>query len=587
MSLPRPFNRFRAPAGAAVMAGLLWPSLAAGQELRLPDGQDALRERIEAALPEADEAETLIEARRTARETAGRVEQVLRSQGYYAGEIEARAEAGDPPRALIVVEPGPRFTFGDIAFDYSRPLHDPAIAARVEREPGIRAGAPALAETVLAAEGQAVARLREAGYPDARAGDRRAIVDHADREMDVTFRLQTGRPARYGDVVLCGDCPIRPGYFHSIRTFSEGEVYDPKDFQAFSDRIAATGAYRNVDIRLAEPQTGDGWATRDVVVEIEEGENQTIEAGASYSTSEGVGAEAVWSTRNVFGGAETLRLSVTAASLERALRAELDLPHFLEPWRTLTLGAGVEQDDTDAFDRKAAAIGAAIEQPITEYIAGSIGAELEASRVEDRQTGERDFVILTGFADARYDDTDDLLDPTEGLRASLRLEPSIGTGDESLLYARAIASVSAYRKLADAPRLVLAGRIRAGSILGASASDLPADQRFYAGGGGSVRGYQFQSVGPEDDEGNPLGGRSLIEASAELRARVTERWGAAAFIDAGTTERDEFPGLSDMQAGAGVGVRYHTDFGPIRGDVAFPLDGGDGVQIYISIGQAF
>lgn len=582
----RAVSRAALASACAGFALLATGSAFAAPEIRLPDEHEGLREEIDRILPDS-ESGNLIEARRNARDAARRIDQLLRSQGYYAAQIESFAEASEPPQAIVDVRPGPRFMFGSLTFDYSRPLYDPAIAERIRAGAELTSGEPALAEKVVAAEAQAVTRLREAGYPDAQADRRRAVVDHASDKMNVTFNLETARPARYGELVVCEDCNIRPGYFRSFSTFEEGEIYDPEDIQTYSDRIAGTGAFDSVDIKLAEAPEGEGWARRDILVSVEEGRTRTIEAGASYSTSEGIGVETLWTKRNIFGGAETLRLSAKLASLERNLHAELDFPHFFYPDRTFTVLGDVTQEETDAFDRKAATAGVRAEQPITEYIVGTLGAEVEVSRVEDFQTGERDFAILSGLADVRYDDTDDTLDPTEGFRAGVTLAPATGFGDEELVYLRAVTNFSTYKQVSGNPRIVLAGLFRAGTIFGASAADLPADRRFYAGGGGSVRGFPYQGIGPEDAEGDPIGGRSLIEMSAEVRAKLRGRWGGVVFVDAGSVERDGLPGFENLQTGAGVGVRYHTDFGPIRGDVAFPLSGGDGVQIYLSIGQAF
>jgi translocation and assembly module TamA len=121
-------------------------------------------------------------------------------------------------------------------------------------------------------------------------------------------------------------------------------------------------------------------------------------------------------------------------------------------------------------------------------------------------------------------------------------------------------------------------------------NDVPGDDRFYSGGGGSVRGYAFQAIGPFAANDTPLGGRSLAEASIEGRARLTDRIGAVAFIDAGNVSDEEYPTFDNLRAGIGVGVRYMTPAGPLRLDVATPLNPSDrdeAVQVYISIGQAF
>jgi translocation and assembly module TamA len=153
-------------------------------------------------------------------------------------------------------------------------------------------------------------------------------------------------------------------------------------------------------------------------------------------------------------------------------------------------------------------------------------------------------------------------------------------------------------------RLVIAGRARAGSIFGIARDDLAPSRRYYGGGGGSVRGYGFQRLGPlepvsslvPDDEGNinladlrPVGGRSLNEFALEARYRFGN-FGIVPFIDAGNSYESTFPTGSDLRFGAGIGGRFYTNFGPFRIDVATPLNPrpGDGkIAIYLSLGQAF
>lgn len=579
--------------GAAAAAIALAASSAAlaQPEIRMTGGHDGLEERANEIIGEFEEPENLIQARQNAREAAKKIDALLRSTGYYAAQIEAYAEASAsddaPPQAIIEVETGERFTFGAIDYSYSRPLIDPAIAERIASESILESGEPALAEEVTAAEAAAVTELRESGYPDAGADERRAVVDHNTHLMNVTYNLETGRPARLGEIEVARGSDIRPGYARSLKPYDIGEQYTPEAIKTLSQYISGTGAYEEVNVRLADSQPGEGWETRPVLVEAKEGQTQTIELGGSYYTTEGVGVEALWTKRNLFDGAEILEIDARAATIERSVEARLKFPHFLMPRRLLTLRSKAIQEETDAYDRMAAIIGADVEQPFTEYIAGGFGAELEVSRVEDFVTGERDFFIARTYLDARYDDTDDLLDPTEGVRANIRVEPTAGFGDDNVYYLKSLASISAYQKITGSPRVIAAGRLLGGTIFGASATDLPADERFYSGGGGSVRGYAYQSIGPTGPNGDPSGGRSVLEASGELRVKFRPRWGVVGFVDAGTADRDSFPGFDEVKVGAGAGVRYHTDFGPIRADVAFPLDEGDGVQLYISIGQAF
>src|SRR5690606_24034768 len=146
------------------------------------------------------------------------------------------------------------------------------------------------------------------------------------------------------------------------------------------------------------------------------------------------------------------------------------------------------------------------------------------SRITDA-FGTAEYMLLGLPLAATYDSSDDRLNPTEGVRASLLLEPMIDLKGESNVFGIVKASASTYRALDEADKFVVAGRLAVGSVVGADLMDVPADRRFYAGGGGSVRGYDFQSISPRAANGDLLGGRSLVEASLELRVRLTEKIG--------------------------------------------------------------
>jgi translocation and assembly module TamA len=158
-------------------------------------------------------------------------------------------------------------------------------------------------------------------------------------------------------------------------------------------------------------------------------------------------------------------------------------------------------------------------------------------------------------------------------------------------YARAQIDASAYHRVSDS--VVAAGRIRLGTIFGTSAFDVAPSRRFYSGGGGSVRGYGYQQLGPKDVDGDPIGGRGLAEFGLEARIRLKSlggNFGVVPFFDGGSLTTKSLPNLSNFRYAAGIGVRYYSSFGPIRVDFGIPLNRqkGDGpFAVTVSLGQAF
>jgi translocation and assembly module TamA len=332
-----------------------------------------------------------------------------------------------------------------------------------------------------------------------------------------------------------------------------------------------------------------------VSITLIEREQRSIGVAAAYSTDIGPSLEVFWEHRNLMGKNEQLRLSATGSLIEQTGEIDFRKPAFLQPDQDLLANLNGGQEDTDAYERKFADAVIALERPVLENWRVSAGTSFAYEIVDekaDNGEGERSFQLFGLPLTAERDDTNDPLDPTEGTRLQLSLTPTTGVGDENLLFLTAIAGGSAYYAIDEDERFVLAGRARVGTILGEDTDALPASRRFYAGGGGSIRGYEYQLVGPLDNDEEPFGGTSLVEFGAEVRVRVTEEIGVVPFIDGGTVYDDPIPnGDETLRWAAGLGLRYFTGFGPIRLDVAFPLNPRDGVdeafQFYVSFGQAF
>ena len=250
---------------------------------------------------------------------------------------------------------------------------------------------------------------------------------------------------------------------------------------------------------------------------------------------------------------------------------------------------------TDAFDEQGVGVRVDLQRRYGKTSYFTLGGSLDFSRSEERVPGAltplgRDLFIVAGLADLSLDRSSDPLNPRSGWRAGVRLAPTLLTGETSLPYLETVAFGTYYLPLGEAQRTVIAGRLKAGAMLGGSIPEIPASRRFFSGGGGSVRGYAYQAVGPRLADNTPQGGVSLLEASVEVRHDLTRRWSVAAFVDAGAVGTDQWPTGKDLSAGAGLGVRYDLGFGPIRADFAVPLDkrrGDPAFQIYLSIGQSF
>ncbi|MGB3457067.1 MAG: autotransporter assembly complex family protein [Litorimonas sp.] len=582
---------------ATGLAALFWACAASAFPVRVVyEGEvpQEIREQISDRLPDEPVAESPLHARRQARRAKAVVEGIFNAYGYFDPVVTPSVVGeGTDARPQLDVEPGAQFAVRRLVIRYQGdpPRQDDQDKARaaISLQPGMAA----VAAEVIDQERQIEARLRELGYAYAGTQGREVIGDREGKTISVRYTVFAGPRVRFGDVIYPDGIRTRDRYLDRLNPLEEGELYDPSDLALYNSRLAETRLFNSSLAKLADEPTSvdpDGTEVRAVRLLLDERKRNTLTLGAGWDTAEGFGVNAELLRRNLTGRGDLLIGTARAAEREFGLDLVWRRPNELGFGKGLSLFGGISDENTDAFNQQTANAGfgiEVIEGPVFQYAYGA-----EARYI--RQSGEserRDFQTVSLNGSARIDRADSLLDPRRGWRAEGRIKPTYAFSDQGdSPYIRAVAQGRAYLPLSAEGRFVAAGRLRLGTLVGASVDNVPGDDRFFSGGGGSVRGYAFQAIGPFDADDVPLGGRSLTEASLEGRARITDSIGAVAFIDAGNVSDSEYPTFDNLRVGAGVGVRYMTPAGPIRLDVATPLNPSDrdeAVQIYISIGQAF
>ncbi len=578
-----------------LLAFLAAPAFAQTARVSVDGIPPALQDGLKRVQREEPAPATLFEAQRQADRTAVVVRDYLESEGYYRAEAEPFADEGEPPTRGVRAAIGFLFTYASAQIEYLGGEPDAETRAELESAlADIAVGAPARAQPVIETGDKLIAQLRAAGYPDARAEPVDALADARFQTIDLTYRLQPGFRASFGSVTFKGLDHTRADYLDDLKPWKYGDLYSPEKLDAFRGRLAETGLFDTAAAHLSASGAPEpnGFFSRDVEVEIKERERRTIAFGASASTSDGYGVDGEWEIRNLSGRGESITLNAQVASLERRLQATYRRPNIKRYGRNVRLGAEIEDFETDAFDQSGANVSATVEEQLTPRVRGSLGAEVGYASILDQAakaagTGRRDLYLLNATATAEYIGVRDVLDPQNGVRGRVLAEPGLTFGDTNIGYTRFSGEISIYGDLGT-DDFVGALRGRIGTIAGANGA--PPDRLFFAGGGGSVRGYEYQSLSPRDASNALIGGRSLVELSAELRWRASDRFGYVAFLDAGAAGSNVEPPIDQMRAGVGVGLRYYAGFGPLRFDFAVPLNKEQGdadFQVYISIGQAF
>jgi len=533
---------------------------------------------------------------RRSRADAELLTELLRSRGYYDAAVEPRIEPrGDALFVVLDAEPGARYYFSSVQL----PGLDAAgeEAADLRKTFAVEPGDPVIAQDVLDAGTALQVKLGQTGFASASIGEQQVEIDHSAHSATLVLPVDTGPVARFGQLRVDGQPPFPVSHVQTIARFHAGQRYERSKVDDLRRALIATGLVASADVKTipsADRQTVD------VAVHLEPAPMRTIAGELGYGTGEGARLEASWQHRNFFNPEGALTVRGVAGTKEQLAGVEFRRSNFRRRDQTVSLQAAASKVDRDAYQARTVQLGAAIERQSNiiwrKKWTYSLGAEVlatdERGVFDDPTTKEtRTFFIAALPLSLRYDGSNDLLDPTEGFRLGGRISPELSAHGGRFNYARAQLDASAYRPISSGT--VVAGRVRLGTILGAQSSQIAPSRRFYSGGGGSVRGYGYQQLGPRDAEGDPIGGRGLAEFALEARVRLKAfggNFGIVPFIDGGTLTGDLVPDFRKWQIGAGIGARYYSSFGPIRVDVGTPLNPRSGdarLAVVVSLGQAF
>lgn len=553
------------------------------------DEQSALREGKGAASNAA-------QIDRRSRADADLLAELLRSRGYFDAEVEPKiTPVEETIQVVLTASPGRQYTFQSVELPGLDAAGEEADSLR--KAFAVKAGDPVMADAVIKAGTDLKVALGEDGYALAEIGEQKIVVDHETQTASLVLPVQPGPVARFGKFTVSGNPPFPPSHIATIARFDTGDQFKQSKVNDLRRALIATGLVASADVKLVPSADRQ---TIDVAVHLEPAPTHTIAGELGYGTGEGIRAEATWQDRNFFNPEGALSLRGVAGTQEQLASVEYRRSNFRRRDQTLDILALATTVDRDAYEAKTVQLSGLIERQSNiiwqKKWNWSYGADLIATNergvFDDPNAKEtRKFFIFAVPLSLRYDGSNDLLDPSTGFRLGGRISPEVSVKSGNLRYGRFQLDASAYHPVSDG--IVLAGRIRLGTIIGAKSSEIAPSRRFYSGGGGSVRGYGYQRVGPRDGFDDPSGGRGLAEFGLEARIRLKAfggSFGIVPFLDGGTLTTDAMPDFGKWQLGAGLGLRYYSSFGPIRVDVGTPLNrqANDArVAVVVSLGQAF
>lgn len=539
-----------------------------------------------------------------ARQDIGRFVTALHSYGYYKATVTvtldghpiddptlvdtiAQAPASPPVPVKVSFDLGPQFDFGQVQVTGTVP---PGIGSDLGPTPG----QPAMAAEALSAQGRILTAVRSAGYPLAKVDLPPAVLHMDQNVLDVTYVVTSGPEANIGPITITGLKDTNESFVRQRLLLHQGERFSPAAIAKAQQDLTSIGVFSVVRMDPADHLDANGQLP--ITIDVTERPLHAVDFNIAYSTDIGVNFSTGWHHRNLFGNAEQLNLTAGMQLGGNAVTkpgynfgAQFLKPDFLARDQTLELDLNAIKQSLQAYDQTALIEKFALNRKFSRYWTGSLGITGEQESIT--QEGDTRHYNLIGVpAVLKYDSTDNLLDPTQGIRASFSVTPTEALGTTNSTFVIMQGSGSTYIDMTQDGRSIMALRGLVGKAAGAGVFDLPPDQRFYAGGSGTVRGYRYQTIGPQFADRKPTGGTAIATGTVEFRQRILDNYGIAAFVDAGQVTTNGAPFSGTWRVGAGVGARYYTPIGPLRVDVAVPLNkqpGGDTLELYIGIGQAF
>ncbi len=553
--------------------------------------QDWLREQLEEQRKGNSALKAYHDPLDVARYERGTLEKLLRSRGYYDGRVRQTVNDGE---ILYRVVPGPVYRIKSLSI--SMPEHLRAGFPGV----GLQVGDPLEAQKVQDDVSTIETYLGEHACLLNVEVDYKATVIHSEHAARLEYRVAPSPEVHIGEIYMEGLETVRESYLRKRLNIEPGDCFSRRKLDAARLRLLRTNLIAGINSEVSEPDNG----IVNVTFLLIERNHRTIRLGVGYTSDEGAGLSAGWEHRNVLGRGEKIEVETRFNEVKQLLKGALIVPRFFRDDQDFSFTAEASNEERDSYAAESITVGGLVSRRHTRNRTFSVGTELKFSEVQEEGEQKENYSLLSFPLGVKIDTTDNLLDARRGATAALEVKPYLDLKGSGTRFVKNTLVMTGYLT-AEEWRFdpTLAVRVKAGSISGIDNLDIPADERFYAGGGGSVRGYAYQALGPRrllepkkpgdpPRLSDPIGGRGLSEISLEGRFRFTETWGGVFFLDGGNAYEEPRPSFDDLYWGAGFGVRYMTSFAPLRFDIAFPLEKRKGLddsdyQVYVSLGQAF
>jgi len=517
---------------------------------------------------------------------------LLHAHGYFEAEVDVQiVEDHSDYYVMVQIQPGPLYRVESFRVHIFSPMENSHITPEFVQQEAlcVGAGEPANTQLILDSELAALCLLSECGYPLATIKDREIIADGKTKRVTITLTLDTGPLAHFGQTTIEGNTSVRPLLIERKIDWIEGEQYDSSLVDSTQQSLMDTGLFSSVFITHGESLAPD--AELPVKIDVAETKHKSISVGASFQTTYGGGATIGWEHRNVGGMGRKFTFQADIAERTHSGLVSYLIPDFHEEGQNYTILAQATHETLKPYHQQSYSVLNRFDWQVNPYFYFSAGAQLEYLLVTN-SVDNGNFFLAEVPLYVRWTDVCDFLNPLSGIRFDYRAVPSANIKDISEFYLWQMATLCTYLPLWSEERLILAQKISVGSILSNGLGAVPVPKRFFGGSENNLRGYKYYTVSPLDDDDKPIGGRSAVFYSLEPRFRLTKSFGIVPFFDMGNVYLEQLPKWSGKwRKSLGIGLRYFSLFGPLRLDVAFPLNRREGIDphwwIFVSLGQTF
>lgn len=516
---------------------------------------------------------------------------VLHAFGYYEASVSMRVEETFKIAVVtVLIRSGPVYKLEDYQVNLS--YHDTRIICdQVQLENiGLNLGKPAVAENLLCAEGMLLQLLSEYGYPLASIQKREVVANGKTKQVTVHLDVDTGPLSRFGPVCYQGQTSVKPEYMEKKVTWREGEIYNSQQVECSQKSLLDTGLFSSVLITHDDTLGPDGGMR--MRVDVSETKHRSINIGASYQTFWGFGLGFGWENRNIHGLGRKLSIQGDLTKNSHTGLAAYAVPDFRQPGEDfVTQAAAVHEAVDPSYSMRSYSAMSRVEKKFKAGFRAALGGRLEQLYVT-ASVHNGAFLLAEAPLYFRWTTANSLLNPTKGWTIEYTLTPSVNLDAPKGYYLTQNLTQSYYFPVDRQHIFVIAQKLAVGSILYQSFDAVPVSKRYFGGSEDDLRGYRFQTVSPLRHDRKPIGGGSAIYYTLETRFRLSKNIGLVPFFDLGNVYRTKAPKLDGKWLkSTGLGLRYFSFLGPLRLDVAFPLDKrkhlDDHYRIIISIGQTF